>query len=365
MSDYFVTNFYPNNVNKNFAFRGVTNPTPQNKNEPQITQQPDTVSFSTKNKKEGLLNGAKWGFGALAVAGVATLAYVLSKGKVGSKQTKQIVEQVEFEPAKTIEEAKKFAENTLKIQYNDYQYANLDLLNTINEMCSKHIKLGKFFDVIHFEKPGTCNIENPMSFSPISKGEFNAKVLRINTDYINKFDDFFKYVFEHDGRVNLNKIIKRNDNGTYVLTKQEYGSAFVNKFINKLNLYNNKSSYKDKLEIYDGFSEMIANYNNILKGKNQMSDFSFDGSFLHEAGHSVHYSSNQNLFKTLLDEKNELVKEFQNNKEIRQTALKVSDYATTCPLEFVAEVWKRVQKGMTFSDDVMALYKKYGGPAVS
>ena len=51
MSDYFVTNFYPNNVNKNFAFRGVTNPTHQNKNEPQITQQPDTVSLSTKNKK--------------------------------------------------------------------------------------------------------------------------------------------------------------------------------------------------------------------------------------------------------------------------------------------------------------------------
>ena len=110
---------------------------------------------------------------------------------------------------------------------------------------------------------------------------------------------------------------------------------------------------------------VIKGDNNILKGKNQMSDFSFDGSFLHEAGHSVHYSSNQNLFKTLLDEKNELVKEFQNNKEIRQTALKVSDYATTCPLEFVSEVWKRVQKGMTFSDDVMALYKKYGGPAVS
>ena len=113
MSGYSVTNFYPNNVNNNFAFRGVTNPTPQNKDVPQITQQPDTVSFSTKNKKEGLSNGAKWGLGALAVAGVATLAYVLSKGKVGSKQTKQLAEHIEFKPAKTIEEAKKFAENTL------------------------------------------------------------------------------------------------------------------------------------------------------------------------------------------------------------------------------------------------------------
>lgn len=46
-------------------------------------------------------------------------------------------------------------------------------------------------------------------------------------------------------------------------------------------------------------------------------------------------------------------------------AFKVSDYATNSPLEFVAEVWKRVQQGRTFPDDVMTLYKKYGGPAIS
>lgn len=364
MSGYSVTNYNPYKVNNNFAFRGATNASSYN-NVPQITQQPDTVTLSTKNKKEGLSNGAKWGLGGLALAGVATLAYVLSKGKVGAKQTQQIVEQVEFKPAKTIEEAKKFAENTLKIQYNDYQYANLDLLNTINEMCSKHTKLGKFFDVIHFEKPGTRNIENPMSFSPINKGEFNARVLRINTDYINKFDDLIKYVFCPDDRINVNKIIKKTANGTYALTRQEYGSASLTKLINKLNSYNNKSSYKEKMEIYDGFSELMANYDNILKGKNLMKDFSFDGAFLHEAGHSAHYSFNQKLFKAMLDEKNEVVKEFLNSNEIQQTAFKVSDYATNSPLEFVAEVWKRIQQGRTFPNDVMALYKKYGGPAIS
>lgn len=44
------------------------------------------------------------------MADVATLAYVLSKGKVGAKQTQQIVEQVEFKHAKTIEEGKKFGD---------------------------------------------------------------------------------------------------------------------------------------------------------------------------------------------------------------------------------------------------------------
>ncbi len=189
------------------------NPLPAQATQPsQLSYPPDTVEISAankSNKQKGLSNGAKWGLGALAVAGAATLACVLTKGKIGSKQAKQIVEQVEFKPAKTVDEAKKFAEDTLKIQYNDYQYANLDLLNTINEMCSKHIKKGKFFDVIHFEKPGTCNIENPMSFSPISKDKVNARVLRINTDYINKFDDLIKYVFSPDDRINVSKIIKK------------------------------------------------------------------------------------------------------------------------------------------------------------
>ena len=40
-------------------------------------------------------------------------------------------------------------------------------------------------------------------------------------------------------------------------------------------------------------------------------------------------------------------------------------HCLTYRLEFVAEVWKRIQQGRTFPNDVMALYKKYGGPVIS
>lgn len=51
-------------------------------------------------------------------------------------------------------------------------------------------------------------------------------------------------------------------------------------------------------------------------------------------------------------------------KTHKDTALKVSDYAVESPLEFVAEVYAKSLNGQTFSDDVMILYKKYGGPAL-
>lgn len=375
MLGYSLTNYDSKNCEyRQPVFKNTTNISAHNsgynKNS-QATQQPDTFSLNTntqletEEKKHGLSKGAKWGLGTLAVIGLGTIAYVLSKGKVRSKQAQHIIEQAEFKPAQTIEDAIRFGQDKLKISYNDYQYANLDILNTINEMCSKNIKQGKAFDVIHFEKPGTCNIENPMSFSPICEGGFNARVLRINTDYINKFDDLIEYVFKHDDGININEIIRRNKNGSYSITKQEYSSAPLNKLINKLNTYNNKSSYKEKLEIYDGFSELVASYGDILKGRNSMRDFSFDGSFLHETGHSMHYSTNQKYFNALLDKKNELVKEFHRSAEEKQTALKVSNYAANDPLEFVAEVWKGIQRGKIYSNDVMALYKKYGGPSIT
>ncbi len=356
-----------NSIPMQYGYYNIQSPIPSFKG--RLATQPDTVTFSASNrlqsKKDGMSIGAKWAIGTVAVVGLGALAYALSKGKVGTKQAQQLAEHVDFKPAKTIEEAVKFGEDKLKISYNDYQKANLDMLNTINEMVSKNIRKDKLFDIVHFESYGASRIESPMSFSPISKGDFNASVLRINTDYIDKFDDFIEYVFKHSDGIDVNKIIKRNSNGTFALAKQEYSSEPLNKLIHKLNTRNAKSTYKDKLEIYDGFSELIASYDNILAGKNTMRDFSFDGGFVHEAGHSLHYKSNREMFNSLLDGNNELVKEFHNNNDIQRIAQKVSDYAKTEPLEFVAEVYKGVQKGKTYTDDVMGLYKKYGGPALS
>ena len=59
------------------------------------------------------------------------------------------------------------------------------------------------------------------------------------------------------------------------------------------------------------------------------------------------------------------LREWLNNKEIMKTASGVSDYATTGPGEFIAENYDYLIDGRKLSDDVMALYKKLGGPALA
>ncbi|MCQ2744252.1 MAG: hypothetical protein MJ230_05605 [bacterium] len=56
--------------------------------------------------------------------------------------------------------------------------------------------------------------------------------------------------------------------------------------------------------------------------------------------------------------------EFITDQKIQQTAGSVSNYAQTSIGEFVAEVYAKKLKGTQFDDDVMALYRKYGGPVL-
>lgn len=55
-------------------------------------------------------------------------------------------------------------------------------------------------------------------------------------------------------------------------------------------------------------------------------------------------------------------KEFIEDKEIQKTVAKVSGYAQEGKGEFIAETYADLIWGRVFDDDVMALYKKYGGP---
>lgn len=54
--------------------------------------------------------------------------------------------------------------------------------------------------------------------------------------------------------------------------------------------------------------------------------------------------------------------EFVNDKEIQQTAGKVSSYAQTGIGEFIADTYAKMIGKQTLPDDVMQLYKKYKGP---
>lgn len=75
----------------------------------------------------------------------------------------------------------------------------------------------------------------------------------------------------------------------------------------------------------------------------------------HELGHKAHAASYKNFGK---------IDSNWNLKATQETAAKVSKYATKSPEEFVAETFSFLTKGEKLPSDVMALYKKYGGPSV-
>ena len=60
----------------------------------------------------------------------------------------------------------------------------------------------------------------------------------------------------------------------------------------------------------------------------------------------------------------ELTEWFNNTHNLKVSG-EVSSYATENPAEFIAETFAGLVEGKTYSDDVMALYKKYGGPEIT
>ena len=366
MSGYSVTNYNPYNVNNNFAFKGVTtDTTSQIKNVPKLTQQPDTVSFSTKNKKESLSNGAKWGIGALALAGVATLAYVLSKGKVGSKQTQQIVKQVEFKPAKTIEEAKKFAKDKLGVTITDStgKFEDVECVNFINEWLTNTHNNPKFGPnsypkIVCNSKTGVMSM---LDDNFVKDGIDYGRIMTINLDFFKNFKTraIDKYMPQLD-------ILTKNAEGKYVIVKSEYDCPYTRRIVKYANA--KELSFKDKMQCWSDLKTFESWQDRNLEN---ISENSLWRTINHEQGHFLHGNncSDYKLMKKVKEFDDEpvsaITQEFVNNNDIQNSARKVSRYATTSPAEFVAEVFAGLKDGKVYDNDVMALYKKYGGPAIS
>ena len=60
----------------------------------------------------------------------------------------------------------------------------------------------------------------------------------------------------------------------------------------------------------------------------------------------------------------EKIKAWGDNKKDFGTACSVSDYASTSPGEFVAEVFAELASGNKLSDEVMELYQRLGGKII-
>ena len=383
MTDFSVTQYNPYNMYKNFgynypAFRGATIPQNNYNSVPQMTSQPDAVSFSAngqiqaETKKQGLSKGAKWGIGTVAVLGLGVLAYILTKGKAGSKQVQQLAEHVEFQPAKTVKEAKKFAQEKLGVHYQDVE--DVEVVNFVNEWLTgvhNGSKVKDFKAYPKFVSSDYNEIGDNALFGIIDEVvKHNGQqgyLLTINMNNLKNIPNLLMSI-----KTNPHGIWQAGSAGQVCLKGERFNTKEVQELVAKLNNYNSSSaSLRESIDLYQQIKGLVTSPVG-SDGKVILKKLSMFNSLNHELGHMKHYLNGVTpadmdkiaVYERLKKDIPEVVTDF-HKPEVQRIAGKVSRYAQESPLEFVAETYAQMKDGVVFSDDVMALYKKYKGPSIS
>jgi SPP1 gp7 family putative phage head morphogenesis protein len=89
-----------------------------------------------------------------------------------------------------------------------------------------------------------------------------------------------------------------------------------------------------------------------------------DGVIVHEFGHYEHFQRIRTDKFNYTFEYNGVARSKRLSPPERQIASKVSKYGASDAFEFIAETFTGLRKGKTYDDDVMALYRQFGGPDV-
>ena len=333
----------------NPAFMGVQNipqtvSVPQPNLTPQI--QSNAVNFKasaqiqTAPKKEGLSKGAKWGIGLGVTALAATGVYLATKGKVGSNKVKQLAEHIDFKPAKTYEDAIQFGKTHLGIkEYKGFEAKDIDVINWLNEgfvNVSNKVKG-------NIQTPNIIKYTEQADDTLLAVDRFKERMLVDKRTYGN---------IDQSIQSKLDDFITKNTDGTVGLPMADCSAEDFKLFKNLIRDFNvskrngTSMSFKDKVRLYeilDEYADSLGHYT-----YKPVSEF---GRIYHECWH-------------LLDPK--ILTRSKSVSTIDKTiARTVSDYATTTEAEYIAEVGRKYMEGIPLSEDVMALYKKYGGPALA
>lgn len=363
------------------------------------SQAPDTFETTTKEKKK-LSKGAKWGIalGVLTAAGYA--AYCLIRQK--PVKLKQLAEHIDFKEAKTLEEAKQFGRKNLGVIYTDFEEKDLEVVNWINE---------GLVNVSNKQK-GKLKIPPSVSYGYFGDADHTAAInnfsgrMRINKKYIESLDD------------TLGDLIEEGSTTKFLnLFKDEHVSGLKQK-IEKYK--NGKLSLKEKIELIDNinqieeFGETLGTTRKIMtiindeKAKQKLLDKGYlkpDGTIdfcgipielteeslmnadprikksliediLDKSGYKFDFKE-KSSYRTIYHELGHLqnpvpagekstgsqslgtcLENWNNNQKDFAIAGRVSDYATTSPSEFAAEVFAEINEGNKLDDEVMELYER-------
>ena len=325
---------------------------------------PDTVEIN--GKKKGLSIGKKVGIGVLGITAIV-IGFIAKK----TKQITKVAEHINFQEAKSIEEAMKWGKDNLGIT-NYEKYDNLEVLNWINKGITdlqNRIPLKKrLFKGVSFESSDVAEFF----------GRCDKDTLVLNKSIIDNVNELLSKDIKDcikDGILvdNINCLKLNIQHKNITLAKE------IERLCNKYQTNHNNLSWNEKIKIHEYIRKLylIKNNKTVLSAReteqilNQVNPHYI---IYHEGGHALHRKVvGEKIFGEMgkmkeIEEwgcKNKsITEEFLNTKSIQETASKVSDYAKESPLEFVAEVFAQMIEGRKFPDDVMALYKKYNGPII-
>ena len=353
-----------------------------------------------KTNKQCLSKGAKWGIGTVAVLGLGVLAYVLTKGKVGSKQVQQLAEHIDFQPAKTIKEARAFARDHLGIK--EYELTNIDVANHVNEglvnlsnsvkgktMFSRVKTLssdcvgrmsctsdGKELGINEREILESMKIENLQSMFErvtekcnLSHYDLNAK----QKDLINRFRTVPSELTFNE-KMEFEELISKIELAPDNLLKR-YTEALKNDTV--FNVIKSKNRIIKPDDFMKLTKEEQAKYVEELFNAGYKQPIYSRGAFAsinHEFGHKLHaenigrkafekicvniYDNSERAQKAM----HEYFKDFMEREPNAYPILReVSGYAPFSEAEAVGEIYAGLQNGVKYNDRIMTLFDKWGG----
>lgn len=229
---------------------------------PAISQQLafDTVTISSKNSQEEnkkLTKNQKLGIASGALLGVAALGLII-RGRL--KAVTKLAEHIDFAPASTMEEAREFARQHLKIKKFDVA-DDLDMANWVNEgLVNINNKYkGRAYipdEVVAFSKEESAKRSSTLASMAAYQGkDFRLhSQLRVNLGYFDNaknniqkmLDDFgFKKVPLDDGHSEVQMQILPFYNPDKLLDMMQISSKFMNNKATKMDIVALRQSLGD------------------------------------------------------------------------------------------------------------------------
>ena len=252
--------------------------------------------------------------------------------------------------------------------------------------------------------------EMPQRPGGVACKDGDAKSISVNRCFLDHIDTSIQGIVQQLKDVGM---LKLDINGKFHVP-EFLKNDITRKLENLLNTYNDKMKLSDKFELYDcyigylvdlqsqirrhpfitiekimkiGSNQIALKKQGLFKTRQEVNTMSkeeqfkylkgiaaitgipknavlirdIDHTYIHELGHLNHMLSK--VDEAVLRSK-KVIEEHQNNIEIQNTCSKVTRYAQSSPMEFVAEVFSGLVAGQKFDDDVMALYLKYKGPQI-